>query len=273
MEKTGPKLMKMFMHCISVVMLSWIVLLGISTGVKADEADAKRILKTMSDYMTAQKALSFGFDAILEIVTHDEQILALASSGTVTLNRPDKIRATRSGGFADVEMSFDGKTLTILGQNLNLYTQLDVPGTIDHLVNELHDTYNRPLPAADLLLSNSYDDLMAGVIDIKDLGSGVVDGVECDYLAFRTKEVDWQIWIAQGEHPYPYRYVITSKLISGGPQYTIQTRNWKTGSEVAATDFHFTNQTKAEKVELKDLKGTDSLPDHFRKGETKSKYL
>ena len=269
MKKTGLKSMKMFMRCISVVMLSWIVLLGISTGVKADEADAKRILKSMSDYVGAQKAISFEFDAILEVVTHDEQKLALASSGTVTLNRPDKIRATRSGGFADVEMSFDGKTLTILGKNLNLYTQLDVPGTIDHLVNELHDTYNRPLPAADLLLSNSYDDLMAGVIDIKDLGSGVVDGVECDYLAFRTKEVDWQIWIAQGEHPYPYRYVITSKLISGGPQYTIQTRNWKTGSEVAATDFHFKNQTKAEKVELKDLKGAGDLPDHFKKGDKK----
>jgi hypothetical protein len=269
MKKAGPKSMRMFMRCISVVMLSWIVLLGMSTGVKADEADAKRILKTMSDYMAAQKSLSFGYDAILEIVTHDEQNLELVSSGTVTLNRPDKIRATRSGGFADVEMSFDGKTLTILGENLNLYTQLDMPGTINHLVNELHDTYNRPLPAADLLLSNSYDDLMAGVIDIKDLGSGVVGGVECDYLAFRTKEVDWQIWIAHGEHPYPYRYVITSKLISGGPQYTIQTRNWKTGGEVAATDFHFKNQTKAQKVELKDLKGTGDLPDHFKKGDEK----
>ncbi|MDX2434268.1 MAG: DUF2092 domain-containing protein, partial [Desulfobacterales bacterium] len=84
MKKTGPKSMKMFMRCISVVMLSWIVLLGISTGVKADEADAKRILKSMSDYVGAQKAISFEFDAILEVVTHDEQKLALASSGTVT---------------------------------------------------------------------------------------------------------------------------------------------------------------------------------------------
>ena len=68
---------------------------------------------------------------------------------------------------------------------------------------------------------------------------------------------------------YPCRYVITSKRISGGPQYTIQTRDWKTGGEVAATDFSFKNSTKADKVELKDLKGTDDLPDHFKKGDAK----
>ncbi|MBL7177995.1 MAG: DUF2092 domain-containing protein [Desulfobacteraceae bacterium] len=269
MKKTSSKSVKMFVRCLSAVALSLIILLGTSAGAKAAEADAKRILKAMSDYMAAQKSLSFGFDATLEVVTKDEQKLALASSGTVTLNRPDKILATRSGGFADVEMSFDGKTLTLLGKNLNLYTQLEVPGTIDHLVDELKDTYNRPLPAADLLLSNSYNDLMYGVIDIKDLGSGVIGGVECDYLAFRTNDVDWQIWIAQGKRPYPCRYVITSKLISGGPQYTIQIRDWKTGGEVAATDFRFKNPTKADKVELKDLKGTAELPDHFKRGDAK----
>jgi len=269
MNKKGPKSVKMFVRCMSAVALSLVVVLGTSAGVSADEADAKRILKAMSDYMGAQKSLSFEFDATLEVVTNDEQKLALVSSGTATLNRPDKIHVTRAGGFADVEMSFDGKTLTLLGKNLNLYSQLDVPGTIDHLIDELKDTYHRPLPAADLLLSNSYDALMLDVVDVKDLGSGVIGGVECDFLAFRTNEVDWQIWIAQGKRPYPRRYVITSKLISGGPQYTVQTRNWKTGGEVAATNFSFKNPTKATKVELKDLKDANHLPDHFMKGDTK----
>jgi hypothetical protein len=266
MNKKGSKSVKIFVRCMSAVALSLIVLLGTSAGVSADEADAKRILKAMSDYMGAQKSLSFGFDATLEVVTKDDQKLALASSGTLTLNRPDKIRFMRSGGFADVEMSFDGKTLTLLGKNLNLYSQLDVPGTIDHLVDELKDTYNRPLPAADLLLSNSYDALMADVVDVKDLGSGVIDGVECDYLAFRKEEVDWQIWIAQGDRPYPCRYVITSKDIPLSPQYSIQIRNWKAGSAVAANDFGFKNSTNAKKVDVKDLKGMSALPDHFKRG-------
>lgn len=257
------------LHSIFALGLSLIVMLGTSVGAIADEADAKKLLKAMTDYVAAQKALSFEYDATLEVVTKDEQKLALVSSGSVTLNRPDKIHTTRSGGFADVEMSFDGKALTILGKNLNIYAQQDMPGTLNNLVDELRFKHNRPLPAADLLLQDSYDALMHDVVDVKDLGSGVIGGVECDYLAFRTKEVDWQIWIAQGERPYPCRYSITSKLLPRSPQYTIQVRNWKTGDEVAAADFSFKNPTKAEKVELKNLEGTGDLPAHFMVGESK----
>ncbi len=268
MKNTRSKSLKTILYCM-LTLLSATYFFGAAAAVKADEADAKRILKAMSDYLTAQKSISFGFDTTLEVVTTEDQKLALASSGTVTLNKPDKIRATRSGGFADTELLFDGKTMTLLGKNLNLYAQIEIPGTIDHLINELHTTYNRPLPAADLLLSNPYDLLMADVVDVKDLGSGVIGGIACDYLAFRTEDVDWQIWIARGERPYPCRYTITSKKISGAPQYAIQVRDWKTGSEVAGIDYSFKNTTQAAKVELKDLKEAGVIPDNFKKGDAK----
>jgi len=223
----------------------------------------------MSDYMGAQSALSFEFDATLGIVTTEGQVLDLASSGSVVINRPDKMRAKRSMGFADMESVFDGKTLTVLGKNLNVYTQVEVPGSIDHLISELKTTYNLPLPAADLLLSSSYDELMGDVVDIKDLGSGVVGGIECDHLAFRTEQVDWQIWIAQGEQPYPCRFAITSKLLDNSPTYVVQTRSFSTGSVAAKDDFKFNNTTDAEKVELEALQGVGDLPDNFTKGETK----
>jgi hypothetical protein len=241
--------------------------LGMSVGANAGEQDAKRLLKAMSDYMAAQKTFSFNFDTNLEVVTKDHQKLLLASSGTISLSRPDKIRATRAGGFANVETIFNGKTLTVVGKNANLYTQIDVPGTLDHLIDELRNTYHRPIPGADLLVSNVYDELMDGVIDIKDLGSGVIGGAECDHLAFRAKEVDWQIWIAQGARPYPCRYVITSKQLDSGPQYSVQISDWKAGGEVAADDFAFRNDTSARRIDMKELGDTDELPKQFTPGE------
>src|SRR5271167_1925669 len=158
------------------------------TAAHADEANAKSLLKAMSGYLAGQKAISFDYDTTLEIVSTQQQKIGLASSGTVTLNRPDKLRATRTGGFANVEMVFDGKTLTLLGKNANLYAQTEAPGTIDQLVDVLRDKYHRPVPAADLLMSDPYKELMPLVTEVKDLGSGVIHGVECDHLAFRTKE-------------------------------------------------------------------------------------
>jgi hypothetical protein len=254
---------------LSAAALALMVVVGAPTAARADEAAAKSLLKAMSDYLAAQKAISFSYDSNLEIVTKDKQKLALASSGTVILDRPDKARVTRHGGFADIEAVFDGKTLTLLGKNTNLYAQVDVPGTIDHLIDELRDKYHRPVPGADLLLSNVYEQLTPPVTNVKDLGSGVIGGVECDHLAFRTEEVDWQIWIAQGTRPYPCRYVITSKLVADGPQYSIQIRDWKTGNEVAMDDFIFKNSMNAKKIELKDIPDADELPKIFSLGDSK----
>jgi hypothetical protein len=229
----------------------------------ADEAEAKSLFKAMSDYLAAQKTLSLDFNTMLEIVTKEGQKVGLASSGTISLSRPDKIRATRHGGFADVELVFDGKTVSLLGKNANIYGQVNASGSIDDLVDTLRDKYHRPVPGADLLMSNVYDQLMPQVTDVKDLGSGVINGVECNHLAFRTPDVDWQIWIAQGDRPYPCLYVITSPKVAGYPQYNLEIRNWKTGSDVAADDFSFKPPADAKQVDLTKLANTDELPDVF----------
>ena len=117
-----------------------------------------------------------------------------------------------------------------------------------------------------LLARNVYDELMREVTDVKDLGSGVIGGTECDHLAFRTSEVDWQIWIAQGEHPYPCRYVITSKGVDQGPQYSVQISGWKAGDQAAPGDFAFKAPTDSTKVDVKQLADTDELPSEFSVG-------
>lgn len=266
MKKLTRRFAKVSMASICAAALALVLGLYAPIGALADEADARALVKAMSDYMASQKAISFSYDANLEVVTAEHQKIALASSGMVILNRPDKIHATHSGGFTDVEMFFDAKTLTMLGKNTNLYAQLDIPGTIDHLIEELQDKHNRPLPAADLLMTNVNDELMAAVIEVKDIGSGVIGGTECDHFAFRNKNVDWQIWIAQGDNPYPCRYVITSKIVAEGPQYSIQFSDWKTGNDVAANDFTFKNPTKAKKIDLKDIAEMADLPKNFTTG-------
>ncbi|XHM74944.1 DUF2092 domain-containing protein (plasmid) [Mesorhizobium sp. ANAO-SY3R2] len=231
---------------------------------RADEAQAKELLKSMSDYLAAQTNISFDTDTSLELVTKQDQKLALASSGSVTLNRPDRLLATRKGGFADVELVFDGKTVTLANKDSKEYAQLEVPGTIDHLVDVLRDKLHRPLPAADLLMSDVYQELMAHVVDVKDLGSGYIGGVECNHLAFRAKDVDWQIWIAEGEHPYPCRYVITSTKVKGAPQYSVDISNWKTGAGAPSSDFTFKAPDGFKQVKPDAIADTDELPALFK---------
>lgn len=232
------------------------------SAARADEAQARALFKAMTDYMAAQKAISFDYDSNLEVVSTDKQKLGLASSGTMTLNRPDKVHLKRTGGFADVELAYDGKTLTLLGKNANAYAQIDDPGTIDKLVDALRKRLQKPMPAADLVTSDPNAVLMTNVTDVKDLGSGVIRGKECNHIAARSDRADWQLWIAQGDRPYPCRMVITSTDIPESPEYTIDITAWRDGSAVASDEFKV-DVANARKVDLTELANFNEVPAVF----------
>lgn len=226
-----------------------IAVLSLSATQGARAEDPGKILKGMADYLAGQKSLSAKFDSDIEAVTPELQKIQFTSSGEMKMNRPDKLRIRRTGGYADVELVYDGKTVSLYGNNAKSYVQAELAGTIDQIINSLQGKSGAGMPGADLLLSNSYDELMANVIDAKHIGQGVVDGVECEHLAFRGPETDWQIWIEPGAKPVPRKYVITSKTITGAPQYTLKIRDWKTDAN-ADGDFAFKPPADATKVAL-----------------------
>src|SRR6476620_1518692 len=195
-----------------------IAVLSIAATQVARADDPAKILKGMTDYLAGQKSLSAKFDSDIEVVTPELQKIQFTSSGEMKMNRPDKLRIRRTGGYADVELVYDGKTVSLYGNNAKSYVQADMAGTIDQLIDGIQAKTGGAVPGTDLLLSNSYDVLTSDVIEGHHIGQGVVDGVECEHLAFRGHDTDWQIWIQTGAQPIPRKYVITSKTLAGAPQ-------------------------------------------------------
>ena len=120
----------------------------------------------------------------------------------------------------------------------------------DQLVNRVRAGCRGAHAGVDALLTRSYADLTDGILDAKHLGRGVIGGIECDHLAFRTREVDWQLWIEVGPLPIPRKYIITYRHVAASPQYAIHFKDWRT--DIPATDdaFTFTPPEDAIKVEL-----------------------
>lgn len=229
-------------------------------GAQAQESDAKAVLKTMSDYLRSQKTIELTFDSAIEVITPQLEKIQFTNSGEVLLSRPDKLRAHRLGGHADVAMVFDGKTVSIYGKRINGYAQFEAPGSVDQLFEALRAGHGVAMPGADLLLSNSYDVLVAGVREAKHIGRGVVDGRQCEHLAFRNFDTDWQLWVETGEKPIPRKMVITSKTINNAPQYTLRVKDWKTDVKPAPDAFAFTPPAGAEKLSPDALIELDELP-------------
>jgi hypothetical protein len=233
---------------------------------QANKDDALKILKDMSDYVAGQKTISATFDASIEVVTPELEKIQYTNSGQILLARPNKLRASRIGGYADVELVFDGQKVSILGKNINAFTQIDAQGTTDQMYDLLRNDFGMQMPAADLLLANVFEVLTRDVIVSKHIGAGVIGGVECEHLAFRNDDVDWQIWVQTGSTPIPRKLVITTKSVTGAPQYTLVVREWKTTDVPAADAFTFKAPAGATQVKLEDLTDVDELPAGVAKG-------
>ena len=227
---------------------------------KARAVDATSLLKAMSDYVSSQKTIELSFDSDIEVITPQLEKLQFTNSGELLLTRPDKLRAHRVGGYADVALVFDGRTVSIYSKGANGYAQFEAPGTVDQLIEALRQGHGVALPGADLLLTSSYDALMAGVKEAKHIGRGVVDGVECEHLAFRNFDTDWQLWVEVGQRPIPRTLVITSKTLNSAPQYTLRVKKWKTDVALGRDAFAFTPPAGAQKLNHNDLIELDDLP-------------
>ena len=87
----------------------------------------------------------------------------------------------------------------------------------------------------------------------------MIDGVECEHLAFRGVDTDWQIWVRERRASDPAKNtVITSKTLAAAPQYSLRIKEWKTDVPAEADTYVFKPPADAKKVDL-DAFGHDGV--------------
>lgn len=213
------------------------------------EPKADDLLHKMSSELAGMKGFSFDTGQVMEVVTPEgEKIQAIAGS-TVHVQRPNKLRTERVGPMGGGTLYYDGKTLSVFGKRDNLYASASVPPTIDEAVDFVRAKLSIDAPGADLLHSDPYKVLMEDVVSGRYLGIEPIGDRMCHHLAYRGNETDWQIWIEDGAHPLPCRFVITSKKEQGAPEYQIELKGWK-AEELPADSFSFTPPEGAMKIKF-----------------------
>ena len=213
------------------------------------DPDATEVLQFMSDYLAETEAFSVNADVDFEVVARTGQKLQFSSYTSVLMERPNGLYIRRQGPLADAEIFFDGSQLTLFGQRINAYAQQAVTGTIDDAILAVEAETGIPFPGADLLFADPYAVLSEGVESSTYLGTAYIDGVEVHHLAFREAEVDWQLWVQTGDVPLPMKYVITTKWLTGAPQYEIRLRDWDTNPSIDNARFTFTAPAGATQLE------------------------
>jgi hypothetical protein len=211
---------------------------------------ATEILKGMSDYLGKLRAFSFTANSTIDIVADTGQKIQYLGQSDVLILRPNHAWLRRAGPVGDVELFYDGKTVTTWDKRANYYAVHAAPSTLDAMLDALQAQLDLSLPSADLLVSNVFANLMQDTQSGYYVGLGSVGGAKAHQLAFRSKDSDWQIWIEEGPRPVPLKYVITNKWYSGAPQADVVLRDWNVDPRVGAEQFAFRPPAGATKTEF-----------------------
>ncbi len=211
---------------------------------------AEELLKASTDFLASQQQFSLDTSSSIEVVIASGQKLQFDHTASLSVQRPNKLRAERTGDLVDQVFYYDGTSLTLHNPSGNYYATLPAPGSLEEMLDFAREKLDIVAPASDLLYKDAYAILTQDVTSGFVVGKGVVDGVRCDHLAFRAPHVDWQIWIEEGAHPLPRKLVITTRDKASAPQFSVFMSNWNLAPKLTDEMFSFQPPRCPNKVEF-----------------------
>lgn len=224
------------------------VIKNAATPEMANMPEAIAMLKKSLNYLGNLKTFRVDAQNNLEDLNENGMRVDFEISSSVVVQRPDKLFAERHGNEYNQIFYYNGQTLTQYNPSAKVYAQEKAPGTIEEMFHFARDTYGIGAPVSDLIYNNSYELLMYEVNYAVNLGSEMIGDVICQHLLFRKPGVDFQIWIADGKLPLPYKYVVTDTATPELLSFTCYMRNWDTSPKIPKDQFEFSMQSTSKKI-------------------------
>jgi hypothetical protein len=209
--------------------------------------DALDQLAASADFLAEVPSYRFEADLSFDVLQNNGQMLEFGDTRTATVRQPDRLRVdvNRRGGER-VAIYFDGKHLSVDLHDHEAYVRVEKPGTTDAVLDYMSTELAMPTPLQQFLSSNfaadSLDRIETGYfVDVEQL-----DDRWCEHFAYRTPDVDFELWIEEGDRPLPCRVVISYKREPGDPQFIAQFRHWDLSAKTPDSLFVFTPSETAE---------------------------
>lgn len=214
------------------------------------EPKAVEVLQAMSAKLAAAKSLTFRAVATYESPSVYGPPLAYATSSTVTLQRPDKLKVVTSGDGPAAEFYFDGKTMSAYAPAEKLVATAPAPATIDAMLKAAYDASGTYFPFTDVIVSDPYADIAKNLTLAFYVGqSKVIGGVTTDIVAYESEGVFVQVWIgAEDRLPRAARAVYYDDRLE--LRHEVEMSDWKLNARVDADDFTLEPDSDVAKVDF-----------------------
>jgi hypothetical protein len=207
-------------------------------------------LQRMSAYLRTLDAFEIKSEFSVELVMDDGQKTEVDGTTRYLVHKPDGFLIEVATDKKLRQFFYDGKTLTVSAPKLGVYAGVAAPPTIRQTLDLASEKYGINLPLVDLFRWSDPSQARADKLQsARVVGTATIGGVACDQYAFREGDVDWQIWIAQGDKPAPRKVVITDRVDPARPEFVARL-DWNTAPEISKDAFVFTPAKDAMSIKM-----------------------
>jgi len=219
------------------------------------EQDAIDALREMSAYLMQAKTLGATSQGSLDAVTEDDQRIQLDGTTQYKIRRPGFV-IDYDSDIKSRRFIYDGKNFTVYSPKLGFYATVPAPGTNREVLDTIYQKFGIALPLEDLFRwgDGSSAARVQAFKSAYNVGTATIDGVPTDHYAFREADIDWEIWIQQGDQPLPKKLVIVDRTDPSRPTFTARL-NWQVNPAFTDADFTFVPDANAKRIQLATFKG------------------
>ena len=215
----------------------------------AVDPEAVAALNKMGAYLRTLTNFEIKADTTTDAVLDNGQKVQFAGKNNYKVRRPNGFVITVADDRKVRQFYYDGKDFTVFSPRMGFYATVAAPPTIHEVLAKVYDKFGIELPLEDLFRwgtpEDHHNDLTGGYA----IGYAKINGVDAMQYAFREGDVDWQVWIQQGDKPLPLKAVITTASDEARPEYSA-TLSWNTNPTFAKDTFTFKPPANAKPITI-----------------------
>ena len=224
-----------------------LVFLLFGTNLMSEEKSPQNVLKNAFTYLHNMDKYAFKAVVIDTEEDEDGKINTYRFDTSVKVDRPGNFRIDVTGPNRDRSNYLYNGVYTMMDNQAKYYGQIKASDTIDGTLDYIFEEYGIRSPLAQLLYSKMHKRVKFN--KNKYFGTTMVDGTECDYVAFSNGVRDIHVWVTTGNSPLVKAYTIVDKMDEG--DYRIDTSIvWDMNSKISDSDFIFKIPEGAEKISV-----------------------
>ena len=220
------------------------------------EPEAIEALREMSSFLMAARTLEANTVGTLDVVTETGQRIQLDGATNYKIRRPGFVIDYQSD-IKSRRFIYDGRTFTVYSPRLGFYATVPAPATNREVLDTIYARFGIALPLEDLFRwgEGSIEDRTRQFQSAYYVGTATIDGTATDHYAFREADVDWELWIQQGDQPLPRKLVIVDRTDPARPTFTSRL-SWRVNPTFADSDFTFVPDANAKRIQMATYQGS-----------------